>query len=149
MIRLGIGLYGVSAVHQQNIQNVSSLKTFIAQLREVPAIDTVGYNRSGKLTRLSKIATLPIGYADGLNRRLSNGLGKVMINGVLVPIVGNISMDTCMVDVTDLSKVEEGYEVIVFGENPTIINLAKAMDTIPYEVLTSISRRVKRVYIQE
>jgi alanine racemase len=72
-----------------------------------------------------------------------------MINGVLVPIVGNISMDTCMVDVTDLSKVEEGYEVIVFGENPTIINLAKAMDTIPYEVLTSISRRVKRVYIQE
>lgn len=149
MIRLGIGLYGVSAIHQQNIQNVSSLKTFIAQLREVPAGETVGYNRKGKLTRLSMIATLPIGYADGLNRRLSNGIGKVMINGVLVPIVGNISMDTCMVDVTDLPKVEEGDEVIVFGENPTIIDLAMAMDTIPYEVLTSISRRVKRIYIQE
>lgn len=149
MVRLGIGLYGVSAVHQLNLQNVSSLKTFIAQLRDVPADETVGYNRRGILTRESKIATLPIGYADGLNRRLSNGQGKVMINGVLVPIVGNISMDTCMVDVTDIQKVEEGDEVVVFGENPTIIDLAKAMDTIPYEVLTSISRRVKRIYIQE
>lgn len=149
MVRLGIGLYGVSAVHQKYLQNVSSLKTFIAQLRQVSANETVGYNRKGKLSRESLIATLPIGYADGLSRRLSNGLGKVLVNGVLAPIIGNISMDTCMVDVTDVPEVEEGTEVVIFGENPSIIDMAKAMETIPYEVLTSISRRVKRVYIQE
>ena len=149
MIRLGIGLYGISAVHQDNLQVVSTLKTFIAQLRELPAEETVGYNRSGKLTRKSIIATIPIGYADGLNRRLSNGVGKVMVNGALAPIAGNVSMELCMIDVTDIANVKEGDEVIVFGENPSISETAKALSTIPYEVLTSISRRVKRVYMQE
>ncbi len=149
MIRLGIGLYGISAVHQDNLQVVSTLKTFIAQLRELPAEETVGYNRSGQLTRKSIIATIPIGYADGLNRRLSNGVGKVMVNGALAPIAGKVSMDLCMIDVTDIANVKEGDEVIVFGENPSISETAKALSTIPYEVLTSISRRVKRVYMQE
>jgi alanine racemase len=148
MVRLGIGLYGVSPFYQNKLQNVSSLKTFIAQLRHLNAGVTIGYNRRGVLTRESSIATLPIGYADGLNRRLSNGLGKVMVNGKLAPIVGNISMDTCMIDVTDINT-KEGDEVIVFGDTPSIIDIAKSLGTIPYEVLTSISRRVKRIYIQE
>lgn len=149
MIRLGIGLYGISAVHQDNLLVVSTLKTFIAQLRELQANETVGYNRKGTLARKSRIATIPIGYADGLNRRLSNGVGKVKVGGVLVPIVGNVSMDLCMVDVTDVPNVKEGDEVIVFGDSPSIIEISDALNTIPYEVLTSISRRVKRVYVQE
>ena len=149
MVRLGIGLYGISPVHQHNLQNVSTLKTFVAQIRNIPADETVGYNRKGRLTRNSVIATLPIGYADGLNRRLSNGVGSVLIRGKLSPFVGMISMDICMVDVTDIEGVEEGDEVVVFGDNPTIVDLANALETIPYEILTSISRRVKRIYIQE
>lgn len=149
MVRLGIGLYGVSVLHQSELLNVSTLKTFVAQIHTLAAGETVGYNRMGKLTRPSRIATLPIGYADGLSRRLSNGAGSVLVGNCLAPIVGNVSMDTCMIDVTDIPNVEEGDEVILFGENPTIFQVAQAMGTIPYEVLTSISRRVKRVYIRE
>jgi len=149
MVRLGIGLYGVSAVHKGRLQNVSMLKTFVAQLREVESGETVGYNRKGKVLIKSRIATVPIGYADGLNRRLSNGNGYFLVNGTPAPIIGNVSMDTCMVDVTNVENVSEGDEVVVFGEQPTIIELAEKLDTIPYEILTSISRRVKRVYIQE
>jgi Alr-MurF fusion protein len=149
MIRLGIGIYGISACHQHRLQNVSSLKTYIAQLKSLSKDETVGYNRRGVLTRNSIIATIPIGYADGLNRKLGNGVGSVMIRGVLAPTIGNISMDTCMVDVTDIKGVEEGDEAIVFGDEPTISQIARQIDTIPYEVLTSISRRVNRVYIQE
>ena len=149
MVRLGIGLYGVSAVHRDKIQNVSTLKTFVAQLRELEPGETIGYSRKGKVNRNSKIATIPIGYADGLNRRLSNGTGFFMVNGTPAPIIGNVSMDTCMIDVTDIKNVSEGDDVIVFGEKPTIAELAEKLDTIPYEILTSISRRVKRVYIQE
>jgi alanine racemase len=149
MVRLGIGLYGVSAVHQQNVQIVSTLKTFIAQLHNVPKGETVGYNRKGMVYKPSVVATLPIGYADGLNRKLSNGVGTVLVKGKIAPIIGNISMDTCMVDVTDIGKVDEGDEVIIFGEKPSVIEIAQSIETIPYEVLTSISRRVKRVYVQE
>jgi len=149
MVRLGIGLYGVSVLHQSELLNVSTLKTFVAQIHTLAAGETVGYNRMGKLTRPSRIATLPIGYADGLSRRLSNGVGSVLVGNCLAPIIGNVSMDTCMIDVTDIPNIEEGDEVILFGENPTIFQVAQAMGTIPYEVLTSISRRVKRVYIRE
>ena len=149
MVRLGIGLYGVSVLHQSELLNVSTLKTFVAQIHTLASGETVGYNRMGKLTRPSRIATLPIGYADGLSRRLSNGAGSVLVGNCLAPIIGNVSMDTCMIDVTDIPNIEEGDEVILFGENPTIFQVAQAMGTIPYEVLTSISRRVKRVYIRE
>lgn len=148
MVRLGIGLYGISAVHGNRIQSVSSLVTFIAQLRNVAQGETVGYNRKGKVERNSVIATIPIGYADGLNRRLSNGVGKVLVNGKLAPIIGNVCMDSCMIDVTDVAA-KEGDEVVIFGQKPTITDLAHWLGTIPYEILTSISRRVKRVYFQE
>lgn len=148
-VRLGIGLYGISSVHQKYLENVSTLKTFVAQLHEIDAGETVGYNRMGIVKQPSIIATIPIGYADGLNRRLSNGKGNVMVKGKLAPIIGNISMDTCMIDVTSIPLVNEGDEVIIFGNKPSVIEIAKTLETIPYEVLTSISRRVKRIYIQE
>ncbi len=148
MVRLGIGLYGVSSVEQAKLQNVSTLKTHVIQVKKLLPGETVGYNRKGEITKPSTIVTIPIGYADGLNRKLSNGVGQFMLNGKLVPTIGNISMDTCLLDATNVD-VKEGDEVIIFGANPTILNTAKALETIPYEVLTSISRRVKRVYFQE
>ncbi len=148
MVRLGIGLYGVSAIDQNKLQNVSTLKTKVIQVKQLKPGETVGYNRRGVIERPSTVVTIPIGYADGLNRRLSNGAGKFLLNGKLVPTIGNISMDTCMLDATGV-KVSEGDEVIIFGKNPTIFELANSIETIPYEVLTSISRRVKRVYYQE
>jgi Alr-MurF fusion protein len=149
MVRLGIGLYGVSVAHEKHLQVVNSLKTYIAQIRNLDVGDTVGYNRRGKITRPSVIATIPIGYADGLNRRLSNGKGSVLVNGALAPIIGNVSMDTCTIDVTDIPSAKEGDEVVVFGDKPSVLEIAEQLETIPYEVLTSVSRRVKRVYIQE
>lgn len=149
MVRLGIGLYGVSTVYGDKLQNVSTLKTYVAQLHCLDSGETVGYNRAGKVIRKSIIATLPVGYADGLNRKLSNGVGSVMVNNQLAPTIGNISMDTCMVDVTNIPNVKEGDEVIVFGQKPSISDIADALGTIPYEILTSISRRVNRVYLQE
>lgn len=157
MVRLGIGLYGVgfNEEEQRNLRNVSTLKTVISQIKKVKAGDTIGYNRKGVANEDKVIAILPIGYADGFSRRLGNGAGKVMINGVAVKTIGNISMDTCMVDLTGLvslpgyTSVSEGDEVIVFGDACPIGNLARDLDTIPYEVLTGISRRVKRVYFYE
>jgi alanine racemase len=148
MVRLGIGLYGISAVDEKALKPVASLKTRILQTREVKKGETVGYSRKGVLNRDSKIACLPIGYADGLDRRLGNGNGKALINGQLCPITGNICMDICMVDITD-TKAEEGDEAIIFGEQITISELADKLQTIPYEVLTSISPRVKRIYYKE
>ncbi|KAF5081828.1 Alanine racemase [anaerobic digester metagenome] len=148
MIRLGIGLYGVSATHQEKIQTVSTLKTHIAQIKHLAAGETVGYSRRGKLSRSTTTATLPIGYADGLNRKLGNGNGKVLVNGKLAPFIGNVSMDTCVVDITGISA-NEGDEVTIFGDTPTITQMADAIGTIPYEILTSISQRVKRIYVQE
>lgn len=148
MVRLGIGLYGVSAIDQEKLQNVSTLRTKIIQVKNLKPGETVGYNRKGRIISPSTIATIPIGYADGLNRKLSNGNGTFLLNGKLVHTIGNISMDTCMLDATGVS-VSEGDDVVIFGKNPTIFDIARSIDTIPYEVLTSISRRVKRVYFQE
>ncbi|MBI5218667.1 MAG: bifunctional UDP-N-acetylmuramoyl-tripeptide:D-alanyl-D-alanine ligase/alanine racemase [Bacteroidia bacterium] len=148
MVRLGIGLYGVSAINRNKLENVSALKTCISQIKKITASDTVGYSRNGQLRKSSVIATIPVGYADGLDRRLGNGVGRVMVKGWFAPIVGNICMDMCMIDITNVDAAE-GDEVIVFGDNYRISELAEQMGTIPYEVLTSISRRVKRVYFHE
>ncbi|MDR2682969.1 MAG: bifunctional UDP-N-acetylmuramoyl-tripeptide:D-alanyl-D-alanine ligase/alanine racemase [Dysgonamonadaceae bacterium] len=148
MVRLGIGLYGISALDNQLLQPVATLKTRILQIRELPKGETVGYNRNGVLHRDSRIACLPIGYADGLDRRLGNGNGRVLINGHRCPLVGNICMDICMADVTDVPAAE-GDRVIIFGEQITVGDLAEQLQTIPYEIFTSISPRVKRVYYKE
>ena len=148
MVRLGIGLYGVSPIDNSIINNVSTLKTTILQIRDVPAEDTVGYSRKGHLTRASRIAAIPIGYADGLNRHLGCGHAYCMVNGKKAPYVGNICMDVCMIDVTDID-CQEGDAAIIFGDELPITVLSDTLDTIPYEILTSISTRVKRVYYQE
>lgn len=150
MVRLGIGLYGVgfNDLEKQNLQNVSSLKTKISQLKKVYPTDTVGYSRKGVITKPTIIATIPIGYADGFNRILGNGNFSVSINNISCPTIGNICMDMSMIDVTNV-VCKEGDEVIIFETNEQLMNLSKAMNTIPYEVLTGISTRVKRVYVQE
>ena len=146
MVRLGLGLYGISPVDNRTIYNVASLKTTILQIRDVEATTTVGYSRRGVLNRSSRIAALPIGYADGLNRRLGNGRGYCLVNGQPAPYVGNICMDVCMIDVTSI-PCREGDSVEIFGDNLPVAQLATWLDTIPYEVLTSVSERVKRVYV--
>lgn len=150
MVRLGIGLYGIGcdSNEQKLLQNVSTLKTSISQIKNVPAMASVGYNRNAIAKQDMQIATIPIGYADGLSRKLSNGKGAVIINGKPAPVVGNVCMDMCMIDITGINA-KEGDEVIVFGDSQSISQLAKNLDTIPYEVLTNVSRRVKRVYYQE
>ena len=150
MVRLGIGLYGISPDEsiQPHLENVSTMKSSISQIKTIGPGQTIGYGRSGKAEQEMKLATIPIGYADGLRRSLSNGRGHLMISSKLVPIVGNVCMDMCMVDVTGLD-VKEGDEVIVFGKERSITALAAEMDAIPYEILTGISKRVKRIYFQE
>lgn len=150
MVRLGIGLYGIAATgeEQKNLKNVSTLKTTISQLKNVPKGESIGYSRKGFAKEQMKIATVPIGYADGLSRKLSNGVGKMYINGKPVPVVGNVCMDMCMLDVSGINCAE-GDEVIVFGTDHPITDLANDMGTIAYEVLTNVSRRVKRIYFQE
>ena len=148
MVRLGIGMYGISSIDQKYLKEVNSLTTRISQIKTIKAEDTVGYNRAGKLNNGGQIATIPIGYADGLRRSLNKGVGKFMINGELAPVVGNVCMDMCMLDVTNID-CKEGDEVIIFGKDYPIKNLAEQMNTIEYEVLTGISQRVKRVYYQE
>ncbi len=145
MVRLGIGLYDVSVLPDVKLEIVSTLKTIILQIRDVKAGETVGYSRKGVLTCDSRIGVIPIGYADGFNRRLSNGLGEVWVNGHRAKVVGNISMDISMIDLTGI-PAEEGDSVEIFGENITIQEIADKLETIPYEILTSVSRRVKRVY---
>lgn len=150
MVRLGIGMYGVSNrdFEQVNLQHVATLKTIISQIKNINKGDSVGYSRKGVVERNSRIATIPIGYADGYNRRLGNGVGFVIINDKKAKTVGNICMDMCMVDVSNI-ECNEGDEVLIFGETPTIVDIANQTGTIPYEILTTISRRVKRVYFQE
>lgn len=148
MARLGIGLYGISASGLRGLKNVCTLKTTILQIKNIPAHETIGYGRKEKLERDTRIATIRFGYADGLDRQFGNRKGKVLINGEYAPIVGNVCMDLCMVDVTDI-EANEGDTVILFGENLSVIELADSIGTIPYEILTSISPRVKRVYIKE
>ncbi|HBG57823.1 MAG TPA: bifunctional UDP-N-acetylmuramoyl-tripeptide:D-alanyl-D-alanine ligase/alanine racemase [Porphyromonadaceae bacterium] len=148
MARLGIGLYGVSASGLNGLKNVCTLKTTILQIKNVSTNETIGYGRKEKLTRDARIATIRFGYADGLDRQFGNRKGKVLINGHYAPIVGNVCMDLCMVDVTDI-PAKEGDTVVLFGEGLSVIELADTIGTIPYEILTSISPRVKRIYIKE
>jgi len=148
MVRLGLGLYGINARNNQMIFNVSTLKTTILQIHEVPATETVGYSRKGKLKRDSRIAVLPIGYADGLNRHLGNGRAYCLVNGQHAPYVGNICMDVCMIDVTDID-CQEGDSAVIFGRELPVTTLSDIIDTIPYEILTSVSNRVKRVYFRK
>ena len=147
MVRLGIGLHGISATHA-NLQPVSSFKTYISSMRNVPTDQSIGYGRKSYTTRPSRIAVIPVGYADGLNRHLSNRVGNVFIKGKRVPIIGNICMDTCMIDVTD-TNATIGDEVEIFGKHILVTELSEQLGTIPYEILTGISHRVKRVYYKE
>lgn len=140
MVRLGIGLY-------TGVKPVMTLKTKIVQIKTIPAGDTIGYGRHGKPQQDTPIAIIPIGYADGLNRHLSRGVGSVNINGVLCPIIGNICMDTAMVDISELAGgAKEGDEVVIFGSDPSVEQLAQWLNTISYEVLTSVSSRIRRIY---
>lgn len=150
MVRLGIGLYGVEATgqEQQALLSVGTLKTVVSQIKYLSAGETVGYSRRGHLDHDAAIATLAIGYADGYDRGLGNGIGKFWVNGTLCPTVGNICMDMTMIDVTG-ANVNEGDEVIVFGKEMPIIELSKQINTIPYEILTGIGDRVKRVFFKE
>lgn len=150
MVRLGIGLYGVSndANEQRYLENVGTLKSIISQIRTIKKGESVGYGRRFIAQKTSVIATIPIGYADGISRHWGNGLGFVIINNQKASIIGSICMDMMMVDVTDL-KCQESDEVILFGTNPTVNFIAEKLQTIPYEILTSISQRVKRVFYRE
>jgi alanine racemase len=151
MVRLGIGLYGVDSANGQDIhlQTVATLKTTIAQIRTVKAGDTIGYNKKGIVTRGSKIATIRIGYADGFSRKMSNGVGSVYVNNQLAKVIGNVCMDMAMIDVTDIENVNEGDIVEIFGTNLPVKQVAQWCSTISYEIMTSVSQRVKRVYIEE
>ena len=146
MVRLGIGLHGIGQGTQ--LVPVSSYRTRVSQVRVVKEGESVGYSRKGRTGRKSLIATIPVGYADGMDRRLGNGTGTVWINGTTVPTIGNICMDMTMIDVTGL-EVSEGDEVELFGKNQLVTEVARQAGTIPYEILTSIPERVKRVYLQE
>ena len=148
MVRLGLGLYGINARNNHILNNVATLKTTILQIRDVPKGDSIGYSRRTTLERDSRIAAIPIGYADGLNRHLGNRGCYCLVNGQKADYVGNICMDVCMIDVTDID-CKEGDQVEIFGDNLPVTVLSDAFGTIPYEVLTGISNRVQRVYIQE
>jgi len=147
-VRLGIGLYGIAPEPdiQRQLTPVSTLKTRISQIKPIPQGDSVGYNRRWIATRDSRIAIIPIGYADGLSRHLGYGNGRVEIGGVEAPIIGSICMDMCFIDVTDVA-CDEGDEVILFGSAHLLCQMAEAAGTIPYEILTSVSPRVKRIYV--
>ena len=148
MVRLGLGLYGINSRNNQLINNVCTLRTTILQIHDVPAGDSVGYSRRTFMERDSRIASIPIGYADGLDRLLGRGNGYCLVNGQKARYVGNICMDVCMIDVTDI-PCQEGDSVLIFGEELPPSVLSDIIDTIPYEILTGISNRVKRVYYQE
>jgi len=151
MVRLGIGLYGVDSAnsHRLDLVEVSTVKTTIAQIKQLQDGDTIGYSRRGSASPGTVIATVRIGYADGYSRRLGNGAGKMWINGRLAPTIGIISMDMTMIDITGIPDVAEGDEVIVFGKELSVRQLAAWAGTIPYEILTGVSQRVKRVYFEE
>ena len=148
MVRLGLGLYGINSRNNDMLYNVSTLKTTILQIHDVPKEETVGYSRKGHLTRDSRIAVLPIGYADGLDRHLGNGHAYCLVNGQKAPYVGNICMDVCMIDVTDI-PCQEGDTAVIFGRQLPVTVLSDTIQTIPYEILTSVSNRVKRVYFRK
>jgi alanine racemase len=149
MVRLGIGIYGVSAIPGNKLAPVASFKCKILQVKTLkPGDGTIGYGRHGKIApEGTVIATIPVGYADGVDRHLSCGKGHFMVNGHKVPTIGNICMDMCMLDVTGLD-VKVGDTVTIFGEDPTITELAEVLGTIPYEILTSVPRRIERIIVK-
>jgi alanine racemase len=158
MVRLGIGMYGIdsSNQHQSSLEPAATLKSTIAQVKLIKAGETVGYNRRSIASRDTVIATVGIGYADGYSRQLGNGRGKMWVKmagtnagGHLVPVIGSVCMDMTMLDITGLGDVREGDEVIVFGKDLPLQQLAGWAHTIPYEIMTGISQRVKRVYFEE
>ncbi len=151
MVRIGIGLYGFDTGFEASglLKEVPSLRSTIAQLKQISADETVGYGRRGKVQRNSIIATVRIGYADGYSRRLGNRNGQMIVRGILAPVIGSVCMDMTMIDVTDVPGVSVGDEVIVFGPGLSVVKLAAWAETIPYEILTGISQRVKRVYFEE
>jgi Alr-MurF fusion protein len=151
MVRLGIGLYGIEIDHKEllDLDAVATLRSTIAQLKHVKAGESISYNRLGVVHRDSLIATIRVGYADGYSRQFGNGKGKMLINGKLAPVIGTICMDMTMVDVTDIPGVKEGEEVIVFGPALDVGKVASWINTIPYEIMTGVSQRVKRIYFHE
>ena len=151
MCRLGLGLYGFGWEHNAGLRPVSALKTRIVQIKRLEAGDAVGYGRAGKLLRPTVTATVPIGYADGLDRHLGCGRWSMCVAGRPAPIVGRVCMDSCMIDITDIPGVGEGDEVTVFSAEPgnDLETMARVLDTIPYEIMTSVSSRVKRIYLKE
>lgn len=150
MVRLGIGLYGVSNDEDEMLmlENVGTLKSVISQIREINIGESVGYSRRFVAENKTRVATVPIGYADGISRAWGNGVGYVVVNNQRVPIIGSVCMDMLMVDVTGINCTE-GTSVIIFGKDPSVVDIAKGIKTIPYEILTSISGRVKRVFYRE
>jgi alanine racemase len=150
MVRLGIGLYGISndENEQQFLETVGTLKSVISQIRTIAIGESVGYSQRFIATTPTVIATIPIGYADGINRHLGNEIGFVNINNKKAPIIGSICMDMLMVNITGID-CNEGDSVIIFGENPSVIEISKLLQTIPYEILTGISQRVKRIFYRE
>jgi alanine racemase len=150
MVRLGIGLYGIepNGLLQKDLKPISTLKTIISQIRNLKKGESIGYGRKGSAKNDMRMAVIAIGYADGFSRIFSNGNGEVLINGKFAKVIGNVCMDMTMIDISEI-EAEEGDEVIVFGEKPTVSDLAKKANTIPYEILTNVSDRVKRVYYTE
>jgi alanine racemase len=151
MVRLGIGLYGieVDGDHALDLQSVATLRSTIAQLKHVKKGESVSYNRRGVVNRDSVIATIRIGYADGYSRKFSGGTGKMYVKGKLAPVMGTVCMDMTMIDVTGIHDVEEGDDVIIFGSVLPVQQVAGWAHTIPYEIMTNVSQRVKRIYYHE
>jgi Alr-MurF fusion protein len=151
MVRLGIGLYGIDSnpLMQAKLKQISTLKTTIAQIRDVPAGDSIGYGHNTFAYEKMRIATICIGYADGYPRALGHSRAYVLIHGRQAKTMGSICMDMCMVDVTDIPQAKEGDDVIIFGPELPVTELAHWAGTISYEIMTSISQRVKRVYVNE
>jgi alanine racemase len=149
MVRLGIGLYGIDGSQsiQNQLQKVHTLKATISQIKNIKKGETIGYGRKGNSKKSMRIATISIGYADGLMRSVGNGKFSVLIQGKRADIVGNVCMDMCMVDVTKIPEAATGDEVIIFGKDPSVEELANVMGTIPYEIFPTISGRVKKVYL--
>jgi alanine racemase len=151
MVRLGIGIYGVEIDNERmlDLRAVATLRSTIAQVKHLKKGESVSYNRRGVVTRDSVIATVRIGYADGYSRQFGNGKGKFWLHGKLAPVIGTVCMDMTMVDVTDIPDVKEGDEVIIFGPQLPLQEVASWIGTIPYELMTGVSQRVKRIYFHE
>ena len=149
MVRMGIGLYGIDSANNLDLKEVSTLKSSVAQIKHLQPGESVSYGRSGFVNRETWVATVRIGYADGYPRSLGNGKGKMLVNGQLAPTIGHVCMDMTMIDITGILNIQEGDEVTVFGKGLPVSDVARWAETIPYEILTGISQRVKRVYFQE